>query len=106
QPKSDKDSDGDSGERKSDDKTPPGYGHPLSVVRPEQAAAELLELKDADLEKWRAVGFTSALTAPRGKVFLGQSAVINLAGSSAGELLVRPRVALHVDFQTSGNNRY
>jgi hypothetical protein len=86
--------------RQDEDKPKSGYGHRLALVRPESRAADLLVVQESELEKWRAAGFTTVLSVPRGKLFLGRSAVLNLAGEAAGEMLLRPEVALHVDFQT------
>ncbi len=44
----------------------------------------------------RAGGVTSALAAPNGGLVSGQSAVIRLAGTTPGEMTVRPAAALHV----------
>jgi imidazolonepropionase-like amidohydrolase len=83
-----------------EEKPASGYGHRLTVVRPENRAADLLVVQDTELEKWRAAGFTTVLSVPRGKLILGKSALLDLAGASVGELLVRTEVALHINFQT------
>ena len=92
--------DADEGTPKPEAKPTSGYGDRLQVVRPEHRAADEMLVSDSELEKWRGVGFTTVLTVPRGKLFLGRSALIDLAGSAPGDLLVRPEVALHVAFQT------
>ncbi|HEY0082805.1 MAG TPA: amidohydrolase family protein, partial [Pyrinomonadaceae bacterium] len=46
----------------------------------------------------RNAGLTAALTAPREGIFMGQSAVINLAGETPQAMIVRSPVALHVGF--------
>jgi len=38
-------------------------------VQPERRAAESLQAQDPDLTKWRAMGFTTALSVPRGGIF-------------------------------------
>jgi hypothetical protein len=84
---------------------PTGYSDEQDLLRAERRAADLLQPRPADLETWRAMGFTSALVVPRGHLFLGQSALVNLAGDRAGQWLVRPSVALHVDFVIRADDR-
>jgi imidazolonepropionase-like amidohydrolase len=48
------------------------------------------------LEKARSVGITTALTIPRTGIFLGQSALVNLAGETPTKMVVKSPVALHV----------
>jgi imidazolonepropionase-like amidohydrolase len=50
------------------------------------------------IEAARNAGLTAALTAPREGIFMGQSAVINLAGETPQQMIVRSPVALHVGF--------
>ena len=42
----------------------------------------------------RAAGLTTALSAPGGGLIAGQAAIIDLAGSSVGEMIVRSRAAM------------
>ena len=46
----------------------------------------------------RAAGLTTVLSAPAGGLIAGQAAVIDLAGSSTGEMLVEPRAAMVANF--------
>ena len=46
----------------------------------------------------RAAGLTTVLTAPAGGLIAGQAAVIDLAGSSIGEMLVQRRAAMVANF--------
>ena len=46
----------------------------------------------------RAAGLTTVLTAPAGGLIAGQAAVIDLAGSSTGEMLVQRRAAMVANF--------
>jgi hypothetical protein len=59
---------------------------------------DVLRFEADALDAPRGAGVTATLTAPRDGIFMGQSAFINLAGSSAQDMLVRSPVALHVGF--------
>lgn len=75
----------------------PNSLHPAGL-QPEVTASDLLR-PDADaFAAAHAAGITSALTAPSNGIFLGQSALINLAGDNAQEMLLKSPVALHIGF--------
>src|SRR6185295_720852 len=59
-----------------------------------------------DLENARNVGFTSALTLPRTGIWIGQSALINLAGNTPQQMIVRSQVAMHVGFAPLRSGTY
>lgn len=67
-------------------------------LQPEIQAADYLRPGGDQIESERNAGITTALTAPRTGIFIGQSAVINLDGDSAPEMIVRSPVALHIGF--------
>ncbi|HEY0080329.1 MAG TPA: amidohydrolase family protein [Pyrinomonadaceae bacterium] len=67
-------------------------------LQPEIMAADIIRPGGEQLEAARNAGVTSALTAPRGNIFLGHSAFINLAGETPQQMIVRAPVALHVGF--------
>jgi imidazolonepropionase-like amidohydrolase len=83
----------------------PNSRYPVGL-QPEVLAAELLEPDANDFAAAHAAGFTSALTAPATGIFQGQSALINLAGGDARELLVKTPVALHVGFTPLRNGGF
>src|SRR5262249_456512 len=61
--------------------TPPGAIHPLSRVRPETQARNLIAPFDGEnneAERYRHLGITTVLTAPESGIFRGESALINL----------------------------
>ena len=82
--------------------TPPRAGGPNSTqpagLQPETMVEEVIRTGGTDLENARNVGFTSALTLPRTGIWIGQSAVINLAGETPQQMIVRSPVAMHVGF--------
>ncbi len=78
----------------------------LPGLQPEISAADIVRPGGNEIEAARNVGITSAQTAPRGNVFLGQSAVINLAGDSPQEMIVRSPVALYVGTTPIGGGQY
>lgn len=69
---------------------------------PWRAAADELKPDDRRIETWRNAGFTTALSAPRGGIFPGQGAVINLAGERPGEMVVKTPATLHIWFTPVG----
>ena len=69
---------------------------------PWRTAADEVSLSDKRIETWRNGGFTTVVSAPKGGIFPGQAAVLDLAGEHAGDLVVKSPVAIPVTFQTSG----
>src|SRR5690242_261860 len=51
-----------------------------------------------EIESWRSAGVTTALTSQRSGIWMGQSALINLAGETPQQMIVRSPVAMHVGF--------
>src|SRR5947207_1343318 len=70
---------------------------------PWRTAAEEVNLRDKRIETWRAAGFTTVISAPKGGMFPGQAAVLDLAGERNGDLVVKSPVALPISFQPVGN---
>ena len=68
-------------------------------LQPEVMAEDSVKPGGAEIEAARNVGITTALTAPRGGIWMGQSALINLAGDTPQQMIVRSPVAMHVGFQ-------
>lgn len=75
-------------------------------LQPELEAANVIRAADTNMETWRNAGFTSALTAPRTGIFIGQSAFIQLAGDAPQAMILRAPVALHVGFTPLGFGTY
>jgi imidazolonepropionase-like amidohydrolase len=67
-------------------------------LQPEVMVDDLIKTGGADIESARNAGFTTALTAPRTGIWMGQSALINLAGESPQQMIVRSPIAMHVGF--------
>jgi imidazolonepropionase-like amidohydrolase len=67
-------------------------------LQPETMAEETIRSGSADVESARNVGFTTALTLPRAGIWMGQSALINLAGETPQQMIVKSPVAMHVGF--------
>jgi imidazolonepropionase-like amidohydrolase len=86
----------------------PPAGRALAVrnpqVRAEQDVAQQWEPTPAALRAARELGFASALVAPAVGVFRGQSALVQLRDDapSAKALVLAPRVAQHLAFETGG----
>ncbi|MGH9903516.1 MAG: amidohydrolase family protein, partial [Pyrinomonadaceae bacterium] len=90
--------------------TPPSAVSPNSTqppgLQPEILASDIVRPGGEQIESARSAGVTSALTAPRGNVFPGQSAFINLSGDTPQQMIVRSPVALHVGFTPLGSGTY
>jgi imidazolonepropionase-like amidohydrolase len=67
-------------------------------LQPEILASDIIRPGGDQIEAARNSGITSALTAPREGILIGQSAFINLSGDTPQQLIVRSPVALHVGF--------
>jgi imidazolonepropionase-like amidohydrolase len=91
---------GESGPRR----TPEGARGPEDrpASTPWRSAADEISLSDKRIETWRNAGFTTVVSAPKGGIFPGQAAVLDLAGERAGDLVVKSPVAIPVALQTSG----
>ena len=67
-------------------------------LQPEVLAEDFIKPGGDQIEAARQMGITTALSAPRQGIWMGQSALINLAGDTTQEMIVRSPVALHVGF--------
>ena len=80
----------------------PSPGGPNSTqpagLQPEVMVEDVIRPGGNEVESWRNIGITTALTSPRTGVWMGQSALINLAGDTPQEMIVRSPVAMHVGF--------
>jgi imidazolonepropionase-like amidohydrolase len=93
-------SSGDGGPRRPQEAARGPEARPAST--PWRSAADDVSLSDKRIETWRNAGFTTVVSAPKGGIFPGQAAVLDLAGERAGDLVVKSPVAIPVAFQTSG----
>jgi hypothetical protein len=59
---------------------------------------EIIRPGGTEIESSRNIGITTALTVPRTGIWMGQSALINLAGDTPQQMIVRSPVAMHVGF--------
>lgn len=67
-------------------------------LQPEVMVEDSVKPGGPAIESARNAGITTALTAPRGGIWMGQSALVNLAGETPQEMIVRSPVAMHVGF--------
>jgi imidazolonepropionase-like amidohydrolase len=67
-------------------------------LQPEVMVEDFIRPGGDQIESARSVGITTALTAPRTGIWMGQSALINLAGETPQQMIVRSPVAMHVGF--------
>src|SRR5256885_168549 len=69
---------------------------------PWRTAANEVSLSDKRIETWRSAGFTTTISAPKGGMFPGQGAVLDLAGERNGDLVVKSPVAVSGFFAAGG----
>ncbi|MGH9971805.1 MAG: amidohydrolase family protein [Pyrinomonadaceae bacterium] len=67
-------------------------------LQPEVMVEDFIRPGGEQIEAARSVGITTALTAPRTGIWMGQSALINLAGDTPQQMIVRSPLAMHVGF--------
>jgi imidazolonepropionase-like amidohydrolase len=67
-------------------------------LQPEVMVEDVIRPGGTEIESSRNIGITTALTLPRSGIWMGQSALINLAGDTPQEMIVRSPVAMHVGF--------
>src|SRR5712692_2970544 len=91
---------GEGGPRRQQDGARGPEDRPFST--PWRSAADEVSLSDKRIETWRSGGFTTVVNSPKGGIFPGQAAVLDLAGERAGDLVVKSPVAIPLTFQTSG----
>lgn len=72
-----------------------------ALGNPADQIAEEITPGGQAIEDARSAGVTTALTAARQGIFLGQSALINLAGDEASKVVVRAPVGLTIQFATT-----
>lgn len=69
-------------------------------------SADELQPADRRIEAARSAGFTTAVTFPRTGLIAGHGAVVNLAGDTAGEMVVEPRAGLYMTLAARGVNGF
>ena len=67
-------------------------------LQPEVMVEDVIRPGGNEIEASRNTGITTALTLPRTGIWMGQSALINLAGDTPQQMIVRSPVAMHVGF--------
>ena len=67
-------------------------------LQPEVMAEDFIKPGGNDIDSARNAGITTALTAPRTGIWIGQSALINLAGDTPQQMIVRSPFAMHIGF--------
>ncbi|HET6929401.1 MAG TPA: amidohydrolase family protein [Candidatus Acidoferrum sp.] len=72
---------------------------------PWRSPADEVNPADPRVETWRSAGFTTVVAAPKGGMFPGQAAVLDLGGERAGDLVVKSPVAIPVSLQAPGGFR-
>ena len=75
-------------------------------IRPQLRAIELYNADEKQRESFRAVGFTTALLAPRDGIFSGTSDMVNLSDAPLRRAILASDVAMHGSFKTGEPGEY
>lgn len=75
-------------------------------LQPEVMVEDVIRPGGTEIEASRNIGITTALTLPRTGIWMGQSALINLAGDTPQQMIVRSPLAMHVGFTPLRNGSY
>lgn len=75
------------------------------ATTPWRNAADEINVSDSRIESWRGAGFTTVVAAPKGGMFPGKAAILDLGGDRAGDFVVKEPVALPVSLQAPGGFR-
>ncbi len=75
-------------------------------LQPEVMVEDVIRPGGNEIESSRNIGITTALTSPRSGIWMGQSALINLAGETPQQMIVRSPVAMHVGFTPLRTGQY
>jgi imidazolonepropionase-like amidohydrolase len=75
------------------------------ATTPWRNAADEVNPADPRVENWRSAGFTTVVAAPKGGMFPGQAAVLDLGGERASELVVKSPVAVPTALDAPGGFR-
>jgi imidazolonepropionase-like amidohydrolase len=71
---------------------------------PWREAAGEASLTDKRIFTWRDAGFTTVMSAPKGGMFPGQGAILDLAGERDGDMVVKTPVALPISLKPVGSD--
>jgi imidazolonepropionase-like amidohydrolase len=75
-------------------------------LQPEVLVEDFLRPGGEQIEAARNQGITTALSAPRTGIWMGQSVLINLAGDTPQQMILRSPVAMHIGFTPLRANTY
>ena len=75
-------------------------------IQASQNADELFMPDAKAAEKFRGMGFTTALVVPQKGIIRGTSSLFNLGDGTTNELLIKPHIAEHLTFETSSGDDY
>lgn len=75
-------------------------------LQPEVMAEDIFRVGGDQIDSVKNAGITTVLSVPRGGIWMGQSALMNLAGDTPQQMTVRSPVALHIGFQPLRGGTY
>ncbi|MGH9675248.1 MAG: amidohydrolase family protein, partial [Bryobacteraceae bacterium] len=79
-----------------------GGGEPVANNQSWVKAADQIQATDRRIATARSAGFTTAVTFPARGIFAGHGAVINLAGDSAGKMIVNSAAGIYLSMGSGG----
>jgi imidazolonepropionase-like amidohydrolase len=74
----------------------------VAGIQPDRTARAMLDPGESTIEKLREAGFTTAHTVPRGDMLPGRGAIVQLAGDSPGDMVLRKDVSVFAKFDGAG----
>ena len=83
-------------------KRPGAPPNEVAGIQPERTARALLDPGENTIEKLRQAGFTTAHAVPRGDMLPGRGAIIQLAGDSPGDMVLREDASVFAQFEGAG----
>ncbi len=95
----------DNGNR-SRDYTPGNPPNDVAGITPQRSAMSVVKPAEKSIKDWREVGFTTAHIVPYQGMLPGNGAIIQLAGDSPDEMLIRSEAALFAQFEGARGRAY
>ncbi|MBV9216192.1 MAG: amidohydrolase family protein [Acidobacteria bacterium] len=97
---------GGGGQQQAQQAAPASNSNYPAALRPETLVDDEIRAGDPSYDASRNAGITTVLTVSRSGIFNGQSAVIDLAGDSVSEMILRSPFGEHVTYTTAGFGTY
>ncbi|MEM6337527.1 MAG: amidohydrolase, partial [Bacteroidota bacterium] len=70
-------------------------------IQPQRDVRTMMDLSEKSIEALRNAGFTTAHVVPHGNLFPGQGAIVNLAGSNVGQMVLAGEASMFSQFEAA-----